>query len=596
MISIQLNKIVNYIIRIRDKYHISNQNFILFLSFIIGIVGGLSAVLLKNLVFYTSHFLHSRFPANEYNFLYLAFPIIGITLTVIYLRVFIKDKINHGVSRILYAISKNKGNIKKHNTYSSLIASTFTVGFGGSVGLEAPIVLTGSAIGSNVGKLFKLSTQTKILLVACGSSAAVAAIFKSPVAAIVFAIEVLMIDLTMGSLIPLLISSVTGTTISFLLLGKQVMFDFNVTNDFNISNIPFFIILGIFCGFVSLYFTRISMYVESIFKNIKQQGVKILAGGVGLGILIFFFPILYGEGYQDINFILNGQAYEVMHNSFFYDFKDNAYLFLIFIFLVLIFKVIAMSITNGAGGIGGVFAPSLLMGGLSGYFIVLFMKTFSSISLPAENFTLAGMAGVMAGVMHSPLTAIFLIAEISGGYQLFIPLMITSAFAYLTVIPFEHYSIYSKRLAARGELMTHHKDKTALLNLNIMEMLETNFSTVNKDASLRDLVKVIASSKRNVFPVVDSQNNFEGLVFMDDIRDLIFNPEIYDTVLVSDLKYTPKCTIAPDESMQEVVRKFEESGSYNMPVVDRNNKYIGFVSRANLFTNYREIIEELSQD
>lgn len=596
MISKFVFKIVHYIIKVRDRYNVSNQHFILFLSFIIGIVGGFSAILLKNLVFYTAHFLHTRFPANEYNFLYLAFPIIGITLTVIYLRVFIKDKINHGVSRILYAISKDKGDIKPHNTYSSLIASTFTVGFGGSVGLEAPIVLTGSAIGSNIGRLFKMNTQTKILLIACGSSAAMAAIFKSPVAAIVFAIEVLMIDLTMGSLLPLLIASITGTTVSFLLLGKEVMFNFNITNNFDMSNIPFFIMLGIFCGFVSLYFTRASMYVENIFKNIKRQGVKILAGGVGLGILIFFFPILYGEGYQDINYILSGQAHEVMHNSFFYDFKDNAYMFLIFIFLVLIFKVIAMSITNGAGGIGGVFAPSLLMGGLSGYFIVLFAKTFTNFNLSPENFTLAGMAGVMAGVMHSPLTAIFLIAEISGGYQLFIPLMITSAFAYLTVIPFERYSIYSKRLAARGELVTHHKDKTALLHLNIMEMLETNFSTVNNDASLRELVKVIASSKRNVFPVVDSKNNFEGLVFMDDIRDLIFNPEIYDTVFVSELKYTPKCTIAPDEPMKEVVRKFEESGTYNMPVVDRNNKYVGFVSRANMFTNYREIIEELSQD
>lgn len=596
MISIQLLKIVHYIIKIREKYNISNQNFILFLSFIIGVFGAFAAIILKNLVFYTAQFLHDRFPSNEYNFLYLCFPIIGITLTVIYLRTFIKEKINHGVSRILYAISKGKGNIKPHNTYSSLVSSTLTVGFGGSVGLEAPIVLTGSAIGSNVGQLFRMNTQTKILLIACGSSAAMAAIFKSPIAAIVFAIEVLMIDLTMGSLLPLLIASVTGTTVSFLFLGKSVMFNFNVSSDFHISNIPFFIILGIFCGFVSIYFTRTSMYIEGVFKKIKRQGVKILIGGAVLGVLIFFFPILYGEGYQDINYILNGHAYEVMHNSLFYEYRDNAYMFLLFIFLVLFFKVIAMSVTNGAGGIGGVFAPSLLMGGLSGFFIALFMKTFANIKLPYENFTLAGMAGVMAGVMHSPLTAIFLIAELSGGYQLFIPLMITAAFAYLTVIPFERYSIYSKRLAARGELVTHHKDKTALQQLDIMNLLETNFSTINNDASLRELVQVISTSKRNVFPVVDDKNNFQGLVFMDDIRDLIFNPELYDMVYVSELKYTPKCTIAPDEAMQDVVRKFEESGTYNMPVVDHQNKYIGFVSRANLFTNYREIIEELSQD
>lgn len=596
MISKRLTQLIQYIISVRDRYKISQQHFVLFLSFIIGVFGAFAAIILKNTVHLTTSFLHERFPSNEYNFLYLCFPIIGITLTVIYLRTFIKDKINHGISRVLWAISKNKSNLEPHNTYSSLISSTLTVGFGGSVGLEAPIVLTGSAIGSNIGQLFNMNTRTKTLLVACGASAAMAAIFKSPIAAIVFAIEVLMIDLTMASLLPLLIASITGTTISYLFLGKSVMFNFNVTSTFVLSNIPFYMILGIFCGFVSLYFTRTSMYIESMFKKIKRQGVKIIIGGTLLGILIFFFPILYGEGYENINFILNGFAKELMHNSLLYEHRDNALIFLGFIFLVLVFKVIAMAVTNGAGGIGGVFAPSLMMGGLSGYFIALLLKTTIDVKVPYENFTLAGMAGVMAGVMHSPLTAIFLIAEISGGYQLFIPLMITASFAFLTVSPFEKYSIYTKRLAARGELVTHHKDKTALQQLNVMDLLETNFSTIHKSATLRELVAVIAASKRNVFPVLGKNNDFEGLVFLDDIRELIFNPEIYDTIHVEELMYTPKCTVAPDEIMQEIVRKFQESGTYNMPVVDINKKYYGFISRANLFTNYREIVEELSQD
>lgn len=596
MISSKLLHFIEYIIKLRNKHNVSQQNFILFLSFIIGIMGAFAAIILKNTVHLTTSFLHERFPSNEYNFLYLCFPIIGIILTVTYIRVFVKDKINHGISRILWAISKNKSNLKPHNTYSSLVSSTLTVGFGGSVGLEAPIVLTGSAIGSNIGQLFKMNTRTKTLLIACGSSAAMAAIFKSPIAAIVFAIEVLMIDLTMSSLLPLLIASVTGTTISYLFLGKSVMFNFNISNTFVLSNIPFYIVLGVFCGFVSLYFTRASMYVESMFKKIKRQGIKIFIGGTLLGLLIFFFPILYGEGYENINYILNGFAKELMHNSFFFEFKDNTWVFLGFILLVLIFKVIAMAVTNGAGGIGGVFAPSLMMGGISGYFIALMLKTVVDVKVPYENFTLAGMAGVMAGVMHSPLTAIFLIAEISGGYQLFIPLMITASIAYLTVSPFEKYSIYTKRLAARGELITHHKDKTALQQLKIMDLLETNFMTINKSASLRELVAVIAASKRNVFPVINEHNKFEGLVFLDDIRELIFKPELYDTIMVEELMYTPKCTVTPDETMQEVVRKFQDSGSYNMPVVDRSNKYIGFISRANLFTNYREIVEELSQD
>lgn len=596
MLSKYLNIVADYIIKIRNRHNISQQNFILFLSFIIAIFGGFASIILKNTVHFTADFLSTRFPSDQYNYLYLGFPIIGIILTIIFINRFVKDKINHGISRVLWAISRNNSDLKPHHTYSSMVASTLTVGFGGSVGLEAPIVLTGSAIGSNIGQLFKMNPQVKTLLIACGSSAAMAAIFKSPIAAIVFAIEVLMIDLTMSSLLPLLIASITGTTISYLFLGKSVMFNFALKDTFTVSNLPLFILLGVFAGFISVYFTRTTIYIEGVFKKIKRRGLKIAIGGISLGVLIFFFPLLYGEGYENINYILSGKPFEIMHNSFFYEYSDSAIMVIIFLVLVLFFKVIAMAITNGSGGIGGIFAPSLLMGSLSGFLAYVVLTNTTSLELSSGVFVLAGMAGVMAGVMHSPLTAIFLIAEMSGGYQLFIPLMITSAFSYLTVLPFERHSIYSKNLAARGELVTHHKDKTALQQIEINNLLETNFLAVDKDATLRELVKVIAASKRNIFPVLSKNKDFIGIVYLDDIRDIIFKPELYDSINVKELMYMPKYVVYEHENNHDVVKKFNEGGDYNLPVVDENNKYLGFISRANFFTNYREIVEELSQD
>jgi len=579
----------------REK-HISHQNFILLLSFIIGILAALAAIVLKNLVFYTSDFLHTRFSPEEFNYLYLIFPAVGITLTVLFVKFVIKANISHGISRILLAISKNKGQIDSHNTWSSLVASTLTVGFGGSVGLEAPIVYTGSAIGSNIGRLFKLDTRSIILLIACGSTGAFAAIFKAPIAAIVFAIEVLMVDLTTASLMPLLVASVAGTSLSFFLLGKSVMFSYTVSSDFQLQNIPLYIALGVFTGVVSIYFLKTSGFIESLFKKINRTYVRIIIGGTILSLLIFLFPILYGEGYDTLKAILNGKGEELLFNSFFWDYRSNAWIFLAFLFLILIFKIWAMATTNAAGGVGGVFAPSLFMGGIAGYFIAILLKVVFNIDVPVENFVLAGMAGVMSGVMHSPLTAIFLIAELTSGYELFVPLMITSALSFITVIPFESHSIYTKQLAANGELITHHKDKAALSQINISEIIETDFSTINKEASLRDLVKVIANSKRNVFPVTDEADTFIGVVSLDEIRKDIFSTDLYDTVFVHQLMFMPECTITPKESMESVVKKFRSSGYYNMPVVDSENKYIGFISRANLYTNYKDIIEEISED
>ncbi|MEI6348268.1 MAG: chloride channel protein [Bacteroidota bacterium] len=576
--------------------NISPNNFLLLLSLFIGVISALSAVILKDVVFYTSYWLRTSFSPEDFNYLYLVFPGIGIMLTVLFVKFIVKDKISHGVSRILWAISQNKGNIDRHNTWSSLVASTLTVGFGGSVGLEAPIVYTGSAIGSNVGRVFKLDTRSKILLVACGATGAMAAIFKAPIAAIVFAIEVLMIDLTTASLMPLLLASVAGTTISFLLLGKSVMFSYTISSGFQLQNIPFYIVLGVFTGAISIYFSKTSGFIESLFKKINKTYVRIIIGGTVLSILIFLFPLLYGEGYDSLIAILNGRGEELLFNTFFYDFRDNAWLFLGFLLLVLVFKIWAMATTNGAGGVGGVFAPSLFMGGLSGYFMAMFIKVVFKIDLPVENFVLAGMAGVMSGVMHAPLTSIFLIAELTSGYQLFIPLMITSALSFITVMPFEPYSIYTKRLAARGELITHHKDKAALSQINVAGIIETNFSTINKEASLRELVKVISESKRNIFPVVDQNQTYLGLVLLDEIRDVIFNAELYDSVFVSDLMKLPEVTITPEESMVNVVKKLRATGYYNMPVVTCDGKYIGFISRANLYTNYKNIIETISED
>ncbi len=576
--------------------HLSPQNFLLILSLFIGVIAAFSAIILKNLVHYTSYYLHNSFTPESFNYLFLIFPTVGIILTVLFVKYIVKAKINHGVSRILWAISQNKGNIDKHNTWTSLVASTLTVGFGGSVGLEAPIVYTGAAIGSNISNLFRLDNKSRILLLACGATGAMAAIFKAPIAAIVFAIEVLMIDLTTASLMPLLLASVAGTSVSFFLLGKSVMFNYSVNSHFDLQNIPLYIVLGVFTGAISIYFSKTSGWIEAKFKKIDKIWFKIAIGGGIISLLIFAFPLLYGEGYESLTSLLNGRAEELIFNSLFWGFRDNAWMFLGFLLLVLIFKVVAMATTNGAGGIGGVFAPSLFMGGIAGYFIAILFKVVFNIDVPVENFVLAGMAGVMSGVMHSPLTAIFLIAELTSGYILFVPLMITSAISFMTTIPFEPHSVYTKRLAAKGELMTHHKDKTALSQISIRGIIETNFSSIKKDATLRELVNVISESKRNIFPVLDENNKFTGVVSLDEIRDVVFCAELYDTVIVKELMFMPIVSITPEETMDHVVEKFRSSKYYNMPVIEADGTYVGFISRANLYTNYKDIIEEISED
>jgi len=575
--------------------HIQDRHFVIFLSFIIGILSGLAGVLLKDLVYYTHYFMTNGFDFKAINYMYFAYPMFGIILTVLFLKYVVKDNIDHGVSKILYAISKNNGVIKTHNTYSSMIGSSLTVGFGGSVGLEAPIVLTGSAIGSSLGSLFRLHYKTIILLIGCGSAGAIASIFKAPIAGVIFAIEVLMLDLTMVTLIPLLIAAVTGSTIAFFLMGKDVVFSFQVDTPFIFTEIPFFILLGIFSGFVSLYFTRATMLTERKFKEIKNPVLRIGMGGAIIGTLIFIFPSLFGEGYEALLDILNGNGENIINQTIFSNLTGNNWLFLLVLLMIMFFKVIAMAVTTGSGGVGGVFAPTLFMGGVAGFFVARLINFVSSFKLNESVFSLVGMAGVMAAVMHAPLTAIFLIAEITGGYELFPQLIITATMAYLTIIYFEPHSIYTKRLAMRGELMTHDKDKAVLSMMKVEKLIEKNFKTIHPKATLGDLVKAIEGSSRNIFPVVDEENIFYGIVFMDNIRNIIFQPELYEKTYIAELMFMPETLVDPDESMEEVAKKFQQSGKFNLAVI-KDGKYVGFVSRAKVFSSYRSLLKDFSDD
>lgn len=588
------NKIISGFIAWRLK-HINHRQFVYILSFVIGLVSSLAAVLLKNAVHYTYELLTHHLNVERINVFYLAYPLAGIFLTILFVKFLVKDDIGHGISRILYAISKKNSNIKPHNSYSSLIASTLTVGFGGSVGLEAPIVLTGSAIGSNLGRIFKLNYKTMTILIGCGAAGALAGIFKAPVAAVVFGLEVLMLDLTMWSLVPLLISSVTGASVSYLLLGKGVIFTFAMRDPFLFRNIPFYILLGIITGLISVYFTRGTMHIESWFGRIKNPYVKLTIGGTLLGLLILFIPPLYGEGYDTLNALLNGNAGDLTNGSLFYQFRHQFWMFLLFLLLILFFKVIAMSATNGSGGVGGIFAPTLFMGGVAGFLISRVLNLFRFIHVSDRNFALVGMAGMMAGVMHAPLTAIFLIAEITGGYALFLPLIITATISYITIKYFEPHSLYASRLAQRGELITHHKDKAILTLLEMEKVIETDFTAVSPESTLGEFVKVISKSKRNIFPVLSKDGMLVGIVLLDNIRHIIFNTDMYATIHVRDLMILPPAYVSPRESMESALQKFEENNVWNLPVID-NGRYVGFLSKSKIFSVYRKWLMDISEE
>ena len=585
---------IRKIITWRDHY-LSPRQLIIILSIVVGLLGGLSAVLLKSIVHFTQVLLTHNLVEGMGYFLYFALPFIGILLTVLFVRYFIKDNISHGVSRVLYAISRRNSNIKPHNTYSSLIASTLTVGFGGSAGLEAPIVLTGSALGSNISRLMHLNYRSTTLLIGCGAAAAIAGIFNAPIAAIIFALEVLMLDLTMASIIPLMISAVTGTMVSYFLMGDEIVFFFTLQDPFILKNFPFYLILGVTCGLVSVYVTRGVKFFEGYAAKIDNQYQKMMVGGLVLGLLIFLFPPLYGEGYNILKALLTGNAHDIASGSLFYGIQENYWVFLLYLAGVLFLKVLAFSATTGSGGVGGIFAPALFMGGITGFIVSRIINGLNFLNISERNFTLVGMAGIMAGVMHAPLTAIFLIAELTGGYGLFIPLIVTAAVSYLTAIYFEPHSIYTDRLARKGDLITHHKDKAVLTLMKMEKVLETDLKPVKPDASLGDIVKVISRSKRNIFPVVDDEGNFYGIILLDHIRDIIFDQEKYATTFATDLLTEPPAVVHLNEKMESVMRKFEETGAWNLPVIEEG-KYIGFISKAKIFNQYRKLLVQFSEE
>ncbi len=574
--------------------NIGDRQFILILSAVIGLGSGLAAVIIKNLAHFIQLFLTQGLINRFHGYLYFVFPTIGILLTILFIKYVNRRPVGHGIPSVLHAISKRNGIIASHNLFSSIISSALTVGFGGSVGLEGPTVATGAAIGSNIGRLFRLNFKQVTLLLGCACAGAMSAIFKAPVAAIVFALEVIMLDLTLASLVPLLIASLTAAATSYLFLGQNVLYAFQVHEPFVMGEIPYYIVLGIVAGFMSVYFTKMYMFVTGLFEKIGSRWIRLMIGGLSLGILIFFIPSLYGEGYEPINSCLNGD-YEYLFDSVLYNtFRDSVSATLIILFMVLVFKVVATSVTFGSGGIGGIFAPSLFIGTNLGLFVAKILNLIG-FDISESNFALVGMAGMIAGVIHAPLTAIFLIAEITGGYQLFFPLMIVATISYATVRFFTPNSVYTIQLAKRGELLTHDKDRNVLILMKIDKLIEKDFHRIHPDASLGDLVKIIMKAHRNIFPVVDKEENFYGLVKMDDIRDIMFSPEMYKTTKVRDLMFMPRFTVSRTESMEEVAKKFQVSGRYNITVLDEG-KYVGFVSRAKVFSAYREMLREISHE
>jgi CIC family chloride channel protein len=553
----------------------------------------MAAVVIKNSVRLTQHLVHTLVSTEMHNYIYFALPLVGILLTVLVVKFVIRNEVRHGIPNVLYSISKQKGQIKSHNLFSSVVASSLTVGFGGSVGLEGPTVATGTAWGSWLAKFFRLSYKNTILMLACACAGAMAAIFKAPIAAIVFAVEVIMIDLTVFSLVPLLLASATAVVTSYFFLGQNVLYPFEVHQAFELADLPYYILLGILAGFVSVYFTKMYVLIGGWFDKMKKQVSKVIIGGAGLGALIFFFPSLYGEGYEAINECLAGNVGYLFNNSLFYDLREEMWAALVLIAAVILLKIVATTFTFGAGGIGGIFAPTLFMGVNTGMLFAQLMNLTGIRLLNTNNFALIGMAGLIAGVLHAPLTGIFLIADISGGYKLFVPLMVTATFAYIVVRAFTPNSVYHYQLARRKELLTHDKDANVLQMLEVKKLIETDFEVLSPDATLRDLTVAISHNHRNLFPVVDKNGIMVGMVKMDDVRDIIFNHELYDKVKISELMYMPTDHIGPNDNMETVALKFESSGRYNLAVIE-NGKYIGFISRARVFTTYRKQIIDVS--
>lgn len=576
--------------------HIGERTFVVMLSLVVGIICGFAAQLLKYLIHVIAHALTSHFSQTTVNWLNLVYPVVGIFIVTIFLRYVVKDHISHGVTKVLYAISRRKSRLKRKNMYSSLIASSITIGFGGSVGAEGPIVFTGAAIGSNIGKAFRMSPRILMLLVGCGAAAGIAGIFRAPIAGMLFTLEVLMIDLTGATVMPLLISSITGATVAYVLEGYNAEFFFSQSEPFNLRNIPYTLLLGIFCGLISYYFTKVMFMMETMFKKLNNQALRICIGGVIMAGLIFLIPPLYGEGYDAINQLLEGDYSKIVDGTFFYFDRENVWLIMGFIAAIVLMKAFATSATNGAGGVGGTFAPSLFVGAMCGFLFAFFFNIiFDGAGISNKNFTLLGMAGVMSGVMHAPLMAIFLTAEMTGGYDLFLPLLIVSTLSYMTIKMFLPYSIYTMRLAKEGDLLTHEKDKAVLTLLKVENVIERDFKPVHPDMTLKQVVDIIATSNRNLFPVIDDTGMLMGVVLLDDIRNIMFRTDLYKKMHVSRFMSAAPARIEIDMSMDEVMRTFDVTHAWNLPVVN-NGKYVGFVSKSKIFNSYRRVLKHYSDE
>ncbi|MBQ7427442.1 MAG: chloride channel protein [Prevotella sp.] len=579
--------------------HVSEKMFMIILALIVGFFAAVAAFLLHWIINQIVLLLTSSFDRTHANWLYLVYPVVGIYLTSLFVRYIVKDNISHGITRILYAISTNKSRLKSHNCWSSVIASAITIGFGGSVGAEAPIVLTGSAIGSNLGQLFHLDRKMLMTLVGCGAAGAIAGIFKAPIAGLVFTLEVLMIDMTMSALLPILVSCVTATVFTYIFRGDAALFSFHLDSEWSVQRLPACVFLGISCGLVSLYFIRTMGFCEGIFAKFKDHPhIKLAIGGTVLSLLIFLFPALYGEGYSSINLLLNGQTNadwdKILNNSLF---AGQGAMLIPYIALVLFTKVFATSATNGGGGCGGTFAPSLFIGCFTGF---LFSRLWNieqiGVYVPEKNFALLGMAGVMSGVMHAPLTGIFLIAELTGGYSMFMPLMIVSVCAYLTIIIFEPHSIYGSRLAKQGKLLTHHTDHAVLTLMNLDSVIEKDYLSVTPDMELGQIVNKISRSHTSVLPVLDAGGMLLGEVDIARIRNVLFRIELYHHFKASQLMIAPKARLSDATPMADVMRAFDRTGANWLPVFDVENHLKGYISRQRIYTMYRKMVADMSED
>ena len=574
---------------------LSDKTKLLLLAVLVGLLCGCAAILLKTLIHWIQTGLTSWFRNPADGLLLLVYPGVGMLLSMLFVRYILKDDISHGVTKVLQSVSKNESNIKAHNTWSSVAASAVTIGFGGSVGAEAPIVYSGAAIGSTVARWAGLSYKDMTMLLGCGAAAAIAGIFKAPLAGVLFTLEILLFNMSMNAILPLLLSSVTATVVTYIFMGNDVQFAGSI-EAFRLGNIPFYLLLGIFCGFMSLYFIRVTLKVEDRMRRFRNPLWRWAICALLLGVLIFLFPPLYGEGYHSLSLMLNNNPGAVSRAVFGDKLLSNQWIFLLYFAAILLFKVFATAFTNAGGGVGGTFGPTLVSGGLAG-FVVARLINLSGIALvPEANFVLVGMGGLMAGVMQAPMTAIFLIAEITGGYELLIPLIVTASVSYGTIRMFERYSIYTKRIAAQGELLTHDSDQAVLTLLKTEDLVENDFTPVPYDGTLGDMVEAISRSRRNLFPVLDAEGRFQGVVTLDDVREMMFDRSRYDSVRIYTIMKSAPAFVYQDERMESVMDKFESTQAWNLPVLDDENKYLGFVSKSKIFSSYRDQLKAVSNE